>query len=154
MPRNHTPSHHTRQDSSGLENDRHIDLCLTTHNTQKRKTSMHPAGFEPIIPGKRVTSDARLRPRGHRDRHQLYFGPLHYATNVPGCHTDRCLSMIYLYHNSLIHGKYSSTKWVFTWEPQLWPVCYPHKWEHVHWSHICVCVCVDLAQEVSKFSEK
>jgi hypothetical protein len=29
---------------------RFMDLHLTTHNTHKRKTSKHPAGFEPAIP--------------------------------------------------------------------------------------------------------
>jgi hypothetical protein len=29
---------------------RHTGLYLTTHNEQKRETSMFPAGFEPVIP--------------------------------------------------------------------------------------------------------
>ena len=29
---------------------RRRDLCLTTHNTHKKQTSMSPAGFEPAIP--------------------------------------------------------------------------------------------------------
>ena len=29
---------------------RRRDLYLTTHNTHKRQTSMHPAGFKPAIP--------------------------------------------------------------------------------------------------------
>ena len=33
--------------------DRHRDLCLTTHNTRKRQTSMPQAGFEPINPEKK-----------------------------------------------------------------------------------------------------
>jgi len=41
------------------------DLCLTTHNTHKRQTSMPSVGFEPKIPGKRSVADPRLRPRGH-----------------------------------------------------------------------------------------
>jgi len=45
----------TRTHSVGLlwTNDRPIaetDLCLTTHNTHKRQTSVPLAGFEPTIP--------------------------------------------------------------------------------------------------------
>jgi hypothetical protein len=37
---------------------RHTDLYLTTHNTQKRQTSMPPPGFKPTIP-------ASERPQTH-----------------------------------------------------------------------------------------
>ena len=40
---------------------RRTDLYLTTHNTQKRQTSISPVGFEPAIP-------EGERPQGHRDR--------------------------------------------------------------------------------------
>ena len=44
----------------------HRDLCLTTHNTHKRQTSIHPAGFEPAVP----TSE---RPQTHAlDRRYWY----------------------------------------------------------------------------------
>jgi hypothetical protein len=45
-------------------------LCLTTHNTQNRQTSMSPAGFETtILPSERQQTHPRLRSRVHRDRH-------------------------------------------------------------------------------------
>jgi len=38
---------------------RRRDLCLTTHNTHKKQTSMPPAWFEPAIPAsKRPLTDA------------------------------------------------------------------------------------------------
>jgi hypothetical protein len=46
-------------------------LYLTTHNTHKRRATMPPAGFGPLIP-KRATADSRLRPRGHWDRNKTY----------------------------------------------------------------------------------
>jgi hypothetical protein len=39
---------------------RRIDLCLTTHNTHKRQTSMIPAVFEPTIPGSEQTQTHAL----------------------------------------------------------------------------------------------
>ena len=32
------------------ESARCVDICLITHNTQDRQTSMLPVGFEPSIP--------------------------------------------------------------------------------------------------------
>jgi hypothetical protein len=41
---------------------RRIDLCLTTHNTQNRQTSMPAVGFEPAIPvGERLLTCALSR---------------------------------------------------------------------------------------------
>ena len=44
---------------------RRRDLCLTTHNTHKRQTSMPPAGFEPAIPASEWPQTHAL----DRDRH-------------------------------------------------------------------------------------
>jgi hypothetical protein len=44
------------------------DLCLTTHNTHKRKTSRPAGAIRTRNPSKRAVADARLRPRGHWDR--------------------------------------------------------------------------------------
>jgi len=49
------------------------DCYLTTHNTDKRQTSMPPAGFEPHNLSKRETADPLLRPRRHWVRHFVYF---------------------------------------------------------------------------------
>ena len=43
----HTPLGRTTLEEGSA---RRRDLYLTTHNSQKRKTSMPPAGFEPEIP--------------------------------------------------------------------------------------------------------
>ena len=47
---------------------RHRDLYLTKHNTRKRQTSIHPAGFEPPNPSKHAAVNPLLWPRGHLDR--------------------------------------------------------------------------------------
>jgi len=47
---------------------RRRDLYLTTHNTDNRKTSMYPVGFEPHNLNTRAAADLRLWPRGHWDR--------------------------------------------------------------------------------------
>jgi hypothetical protein len=48
------------------------DIYLKTHNTHKRQTSMHKAGFEPTLPAsKQTAADPRLNPRGHHDRHKM-----------------------------------------------------------------------------------
>jgi hypothetical protein len=47
---------------------RRRDLYLTTHNTQKRQTSMPPGGIRTQNPSKRAAADPRLRPHGHWDR--------------------------------------------------------------------------------------
>jgi len=47
---------------------RHRDLYETTHNVNKRRTSMPPAGIETHNPSKRAAADPRFRRRGHRDR--------------------------------------------------------------------------------------
>jgi hypothetical protein len=39
---------------------RRSDLCLTTHNTHKRQTSMPPARFEPAIPARKRTQTHAL----------------------------------------------------------------------------------------------
>jgi hypothetical protein len=51
---------HTTLSSTPLDewSARRRDLYLITHNTQKKKTSMPPAGFEPAIP-------ASERPENH-----------------------------------------------------------------------------------------
>ena len=52
---------------------RRRDLYLTTHNTQKRHTSMSPGGFEPAVP----TSE---RPQAHAlDRAATGIGRTHYT---------------------------------------------------------------------------
>jgi hypothetical protein len=55
---------HTKFGGTPLDewSTRRGDVCLTTHNTNMRETSMPPAEFEPTI-----SADLRLRPRGHRD---------------------------------------------------------------------------------------
>ena len=45
---------------------RRRDLYLTTHNTHKRQTSMHPGGIRTRNPCKLVTANRRLRPHCHR----------------------------------------------------------------------------------------
>ena len=62
--RSHTITNHGRTplDEGSA---RRTDLYLTTCNTQKRLTSMPPAGFEPSIP---ASEWPRLRPLGHGDR--------------------------------------------------------------------------------------
>ena len=40
-------------------------------STWREKKHMPPAGFEPAISSKRGAADARLKPRGHCDRHNL-----------------------------------------------------------------------------------
>ena len=52
---------------------RHRVPYLTAHNTHNRQTSMPQAGFEPTIPGEQRAADPRLRPRGHRDRHDVKY---------------------------------------------------------------------------------
>jgi hypothetical protein len=47
-------------------------LCLTTHNTRKRQTSMLQAGFESRNPRKRTAANPHLRRRGHWHRRKLY----------------------------------------------------------------------------------
>jgi hypothetical protein len=46
------PLGHTTLGTTSLDewSARHRDLYLTTHNTEKRQTSMSPVGFEPAIP--------------------------------------------------------------------------------------------------------
>ena len=44
------------------------DLCLTTHNTHNRKTSMPHGGIRTHNPSRRAAADLRLRRRGHWDR--------------------------------------------------------------------------------------
>jgi hypothetical protein len=57
---------------------RRRDLYLTTHSTQKRNTSMSPAGFEPEIP-------ASERPQTHFfDRADTGMGPHEYT--LTKCH--------------------------------------------------------------------
>ena len=46
VSKSHTKRHHTSLDEWSA---RRIDLCLTTHNTHNRQTSMPSAGFEPTI---------------------------------------------------------------------------------------------------------
>jgi len=43
--------------------DRRKDLYLTTHNTDKRQTSMSTGGILTQNPSKRAAADLRLRPR-------------------------------------------------------------------------------------------
>ena len=47
---------------------RRRDLCLTTHNTHNRQTSMPPGGIRIHDLSRRAAADLRLRPRGHWDR--------------------------------------------------------------------------------------
>ena len=47
---------------------RRRDLCLTTHNTHNRQTSMPPGGIRTHDLSRRAAADLRLRPRGHWDR--------------------------------------------------------------------------------------
>ena len=54
---------------------RRRDLCLTTHNTQNRQTSMPPVGFEPTIsagerPGRVISSSQRPLPDNTRHSQQ------------------------------------------------------------------------------------
>ena len=46
----------------------------TTHNTHKRHKSVPAAGFEPPNPSRRTATEPRLRPRDHRERHQILVG--------------------------------------------------------------------------------
>jgi len=50
VPRSHS-FRHTTLDRTSLDerSARRSYLCLTTHNTHKRQTSMSPVGFEPTI---------------------------------------------------------------------------------------------------------
>ena len=50
VSRSHTTTHHIRgRTRSEKRSAPRRDLFLTTHNTHNRKTTMPPAGFEPII---------------------------------------------------------------------------------------------------------
>jgi hypothetical protein len=46
------------------------NLYLKRHTNHKRRASMPPAGFEPVIPS--VGKDSRLRPHGHWDRNKIH----------------------------------------------------------------------------------
>ena len=54
---------------------RRRDLCLPTHNTHKRQTSMTPGGIRTRSPSKRAAADPRVRLRGHWDRPATCFDP-------------------------------------------------------------------------------
>jgi len=59
--------HTTR--SAGLLNTRDRPVAETsTHNIHNRRTSMHPAVFEPTIPASEPQQDPRLRPHWHWDQ--------------------------------------------------------------------------------------
>ena len=56
-------------------------LYLTTHNTEKRRTSMPPGRIRTSNPSKRAAADPRLRPRNYRDREKLYSHITKYNNN-------------------------------------------------------------------------
>ena len=51
-----------------------IDLYLTTHNTQKKETSMPHCGIRTRNPSKRAAADSRLRPHSYWDRRKNSYG--------------------------------------------------------------------------------
>jgi hypothetical protein len=57
---------------------RHKDLYLTTHNTDKRRSSMPPAKLEPTTSGSEEAQTHNLQRAGtgigHMDYHLRYFG--------------------------------------------------------------------------------
>ena len=52
--------------------DRHRDLYLTTHNTDKRQVIHAPWGIRTRIPSQETIAQLRLRPHGHQDRRKQY----------------------------------------------------------------------------------
>ena len=65
----HTQTHHTRQNSSGLVTGS-TQRPLPDNTQHSQQTNTHAAGgIRTLNPSKRVAVDPRLRPLGHRDRH-------------------------------------------------------------------------------------